>query len=138
MKHTAIKNGSRNALLTEITIVILFFALSSIVLLKLFANVYETAKSAEIQTQATVFVQELSEKMKASEDFKKTLSENGFSAGENTFLYEGEAFDVSAEINREMGQAGYIETCILVSTDGETELLNVKVAKYHPGEAAHE
>lgn len=136
MKKNLFQSGSRNALLTEITVVILFFALSSVVLLNLFSKVHATTQSAKTKTQAVIFVQNLSESLKAGENMENVLSENGFGEENGEWMLDTGEFTVRASLEEANGYAGKTMTCRITASYDETVLTSVPVSKYTPGEAA--
>ncbi len=132
------KNANRNSLLTEITIVILFFALASVMLLKLFTGVFELSSHAARQTDAVIFVQDLGEKLKAASDMEKTLAANGFRKADGEWTLESEDFSVICDLTITQGASGTLLTANLLAKTDETVLSEYSASRYFPKEAVSE
>ena len=117
--------GSRvNALLVEILLAILFFALSATVILQCFSAAYEQANRAEARDRA----------LYAAEDRAQALRDRGFSEDESWVL-EGEGWRLSVSLDSQAAGAGVMETAEILATAGETALFRLPVARYLPKEA---
>lgn len=132
------KNGNRNSLLTEITIVILFFALASGTLLKLFTQVFEISSFAAFQTDAVILIQDLGESLKASSDMENVLINRGFKETDNGWTLSQDDFTVTCEILTENSAAGSLVTANLLAKANETVLCVCEASRYYPKEAASE
>lgn len=132
------KNANRNSLLTEITIVILFFALASVTLLKLFTGVFELSSHAAKQTDAVIFVQDLGESIKASSDMEETLAANGFRKADGEWTLEREDFSVVCDLTITQGESGTFLTANLLAMTDETVLAEYSASRYFPKEAVSE
>ncbi|MBQ4620553.1 MAG: hypothetical protein IJB25_11855 [Clostridia bacterium] len=128
------KNANRNSLLMEIAIVVLFFALASGTLLKLFTQNFENNRLSRTRTQAVIEVQDLSEALKASFDMQKTLKENGFSFEDGEWTLEMPAFRIIASVEKDERGAGFIETASLTAKDGDFVYVNCTASQYFPSE----
>lgn len=132
------KNANRNSLLTEITIVILFFALASVTLLKLFTGVFELSSHAARQTDAVIYVQDLGESLKASSDMEETLAANGFQKADGEWTLEREDFSVICDLTITQGASGTLLTANLLAKTDETVLSEYSASRYFPKEAVSE
>lgn len=132
------KNANRNSLLTEITIVILFFALASVTLLKLFTGVFELSSHAAKQTDAVIFVQDLGESIKASSDMEETLAANGFRKADGEWTLEREDFSVVCDLTITQGESGTFLTANLLAMTDEIVLAEYLASRYFPKEAVSE
>lgn len=132
------KNANRNSLLTEITIVILFFALASVMLLKLFTGVFELSSHAAKQTDAVIFVQDLGESIKASSDMEETLAANGFRKADGGWKLEREDFSVVCDLAITQGESGTFLTANFLAMTDETVLAEYSASRYFPKEAVSE
>ncbi len=74
------KTGNRsNALLVELMIVIMFFMLTTSVLLEVFAKARKMSARAELLTNSLVIAQNTADRLYAADDPEKTLTEMNFS-----------------------------------------------------------
>lgn len=132
------KNGNRNSLLTEITIVILFFALASGTLLKLFTQVFEISSYAASQTDAVILIQDIGESLKASSDMEKALIGRGFQQTDAGWTLSQDDFTVFCEIQTAESAAGSLMTAKLLAKTDENVLCVCESSRYYPKEAASE
>ena len=125
------KSGSRsNALLVELLIVVMFFMLSSTVLLELYATSRNQSVRAGALTQALNEAQNVADRLYTAEDAEKALSEMGFEK-------QGEAWQKSSEIcvlkvtaSAEATGAGtLLRQQVSAVADGET-YFTLPVARY--------
>lgn len=129
------RSASRNALLMEITIVILFFALASVTLLGLFTRVFEISRFSRIQTEAVIAVESAAEKLKAGKDMEKTLAEQGFSLEGDAWILIAPEYEVRAQIQKEASPAGEFISCGLTAFHKDIVYAECTAAKYCPREA---
>ena len=127
--------GSRvNALLVEILLAILFFALSATVILQCFSAAYEQAGRAEARDRTLYAAQNVAAALYAAEDRAQALRDRGFSEDESWVL-EGEGWRLSVSLDSQAAGAGVMETAEILATAGETALFRLPVARYLPKEA---
>ncbi len=132
------KNVNRNALLIEVAIAILFFALASVTLLKLFTGVFEISSHAAKQTDAVIFVQDLGERLKASSDMEETLAGCGFQKSGGGWKLELADFSVFCDLEIMHGSSGALIRADLLAKTGETVLSEYSASRYEPKEAIAE
>ena len=130
------KKGKSNALLMELLIVALFFAIAAVVLVEVFAAAGNQARRADILSRAQFRVQEIAEQLYAAPDEAAALGEMGFSAEDGVWTLSLDDFTVTVTASRGDTPAGEMRRASVTATDGEGTLLSVPVSKYVSGEAA--
>ena len=129
------KNRSQNALLVEIMIAVLFFALCSTVILETFVAAREYSRRAGIQNEALVDLQDLAERLYAEEETDRLMEAEGFKpAGEVWKLDAGE-YIIEVEFAQEDAPAGKLDMAQLRALYGDKLLAELPWARYIPGEA---
>ena len=130
-------NGKRqSALLVEIIIAVLFFALSATVILDVFATAYAQSTYAAACNAAMEEAQNCEEHIYASASPEQTLIEDGFVANGDTWTREGEGYTLYVELGQEETGAGMLRTAEIRAMRGERELLTLPCARYIPEEVA--
>ena len=85
------KSGNRsNALLVELLIVVLFFMLSSTILLRVFSTAHQQNVRAGAITTALTEAQNVAEGLYAADDVEAELRKMGFELKENVWAREAE------------------------------------------------
>ena len=126
------KNNRLNILLVEIVIATLFFALASTVILKVYASTRRQSVMASIDNIVQAEVQNLSEECYAAEDVAAVLTAHGFNESESKYVYDGEDYSITAEIENEETETGILRTVVFnVEAMGE-ERLSVPTVRYIP------
>lgn len=129
------RSANRNALLIEIIIVILFFALASVTLLGLYMRVFETSRFSRIQTEAVIAVESAAEKLKAGKNMEQSLADQGFIKEEDAWILIMPEYEVRARIQKEASPAGEFISCGLTAFDKDIVYAECTAAKYCPREA---
>lgn len=124
-----------NALLMEILLAVLIFALASVVILNLFAAGHELSARADALDRGMNHARQVSERLYGSEDVPSALAECGFVQEGALWRFTAENYTLEAELEREMQPAGVIwQANIRVCTsDGET--FTLPCARYIAEEA---
>lgn len=128
------KTKHMNALLMEIMMAVLFFALCAAVILELFSVSHSLNQNAEAVSSAANLAQNLSQQIYAADDVNALLSENGF-------VFDGEVWwadvqDCTLQVATESSAlpAGeMLRAQLTVLQDGE-EMVSLPCARYLSGE----
>lgn len=130
-------NGSRSqrALLVEIMIAVLFFALCATVLVQTFAAARALSHRAGAEGAALIEAQDLAEQLRAADDAEALLSSLGFARAEDAWRRaEG---DCTMEVvpRAEAFAAGRLFAATVRVTRAEETVVELPVARYIPEEA---
>ena len=128
------KSSRVNALLVEILLAILFFALAATVILRCFSAAYEQASRADARDRALAGAQNVAAALCASVDPEQALRELGFRRRRLGAGRRWLAADRFA--GRAAAPAGTMQTAEIAATAGDAALFTLPVARYLPGEAA--
>lgn len=130
-------SGGKNqrALLMEIMIAVLFFALCASVLLRTFVTVRELSCRAGVRTDALLTAQSLANRLYAQQDMPAELEVMGFEAQEGTWTRSGEGLELTVVLEEESTAAGTLQTALVRLTEGGNDIIELPVARYVPGEA---
>lgn len=129
------RNYKGNALLIELIIVLLFFALSQTVVVSMFASSHEKAEKSSTLSAALLYSENISEQLSREAQPDTALQEMGFAGEDGLYFYSDAAgFDVQVSITRTEKPMGEM-LCITVTAlhEGE-ELLSLPVQNYLPKE----
>lgn len=129
-------SGGRNqrALLMEIMIAVLFFALCASVLLQTFAAARECSRSAGVQGAALLEAQSLANRLSASDDMAAALRAQGFEESGALWQLEGEDFRLEVELDARDAGAGVLYSARVRALRVEDVLAELDAARYLPGE----
>ena len=122
-----------NVVLVELIIVILFFALSQVVVLQVFASAQQkTARNSAVST-AVLGMQDTLECLDAQSDADETLLALGFEKSESGYQKALEhGVVLSAAITRLTQPAGTLTQVTLTATRGEEQLFSFPSSQYRP------
>ena len=129
------KSSRMNALLVEILLAILFFALAATVILRCFSAAYEQASRADARDQALAGAQNVAAVLSATADPEQALRELGFSE-EDGWALEGAGWRLTVSLGARPAGAGTMQTAEIAATAGDAALFVLPVAHYLPEEAA--
>ena len=131
-------SGGRNqrALLMEIMIAVLFFALCASVLLQTFVAAREYSRGAGAQGAALLEAQSLANRLSASEDMAATLFEQGFEECDGLYLRAEAELRFEVELGAEQTAAGTVQTAQVRALQEHKVLAELRAARYRPGEVA--
>ena len=129
------RNHYGNVLLVELLIVVLFFMLSSTVLLQLFASARNQGAKAETLTEATVLAQNIADTLYASDETETTLAGMGFSSDGNRWVLPGEKLTAAVDYTRERTEAGILNRYSVSILSGEELLITLPGARYEENAA---
>ena len=130
-------NGRRqNALLVEIIITVLFFALSATVILEVFSTSSLQTTYAQACNDAVAEAQNLAAKLYVSEAPEAALAEAGFVQEGDVWQREDALYVLSVTLATEASEAGVLRTAQITAERGERIILEIPCAHYIPGEVA--
>lgn len=129
------RSKNQNALLVEIMIAVLFFALCSTVILETFVAAREYSRRAGIQNEALVELQVLAERLHAVDGETYLLEEDGFVFQDESWLLEGGEYTVEVEFAEEEAPAGKLNTALLRALYRDKAVVELPWAHYISGEA---
>lgn len=130
------RNRNQNALLVEIMIAVLFFALCSTIILETFVGAREYSRRAGVHNEAIVDLQSLAERLNAADDVHQLLEKDGFLLEEDTWMLEGRDYTVEVELAAEQYAAGTLNTAQLRAICRDEIIAQLPWAHYIPGEAS--
>lgn len=127
-----------NALLVEIMMAVLFFALSAAVILELFASAHSLNISAEKIGRAANHAHMLCEQIYAAEDAAAFLADQGFEAQSGAWIQQFEDYEIRIDLESEAAPAGALLRAQIAAYDAENEgeaMICLPCARYFPEEA---
>ena len=125
------KSGNRsNALLVELLIVVMFFMLSSTVLLQVFSTARSQSALSGKLTQALNAAQDMADRLYAAADVESALEEMGCSQEEGLWRLPDDGFDLTVDLSFEQQPFGELQRFrVRAVSDGET-LVDLPAARY--------
>ncbi len=125
------KSGNRsNALLVELLIVVMFFMLSSTVLLQVFATARNQSGKSGMLTRAVNEAQSMADRLYAADDAKSLLTEIGCTLEDGQWRLPGNDFDLTIAVDSEQYPCGeLLRYRVQAVRDGET-LVDLPAARY--------
>ena len=125
------KSGNRsNALLVELLIVVMFFMLSSTVLLQVFATARSQSALSGKLTEAVNEAQSMADRLYASEDAESLLTEMGCAQEDGLWRLPGEDFDLTVTLDLERRPCGeLLRYRVQAVSEGKT-LVDLPAARY--------
>lgn len=137
-------NGRRqNALLVEIIITVLFFALSATVILEVFSTSYLQTTYADSCNAAVAEAQNLAARMYVSDAPEVLLESEGFVFDgsvwqqlENDDEESDNDYVLQISLDTEQTAAGELRTALITALRGERTILELPCAHYVPREVA--
>jgi len=137
MRKTASKP---NALLIELLIVLLFFALSAVVILQVFMGARDKSVRSGVDSAALMTAEDIAERLYASNlDAENFFVEDGWMVADGhskEIQVAGRDIRYVVRIETAKEQAGYLEEATLTAYDGDREVLTLPIIRYMPGEEA--
>lgn len=124
---------SINALLVEIMIAVLFFALCSAVMLEMFAYTRNMSREVEISNSAMVYIQNMAERMYASDDARALLEDEGFYADGDVMRTECDGYSVTVDMNEEKTDGGLIVSAEITAVGKNGEIAQIPFVRYISG-----
>lgn len=125
-----------NALLVEIIMAVLFFALAATVILQGFTAAHDLDNRAEVQTAALNQAQNLAERLYASQDMEKMLAAEQFIAENGVWRLTSEDFTLCVQLESEPAPAGVLQTASVTAICADQILVQLPCVRYDPEVAA--
>ncbi|MBR2571680.1 MAG: type II secretion system protein [Clostridia bacterium] len=124
-----------NALLMELLIVVLFFALAATVLLQVFVASSNQNRRAGAVSEALVAAQNAADRFCAAASGEDALRDAGFvPAGDSGWELNREDWRLSAALNAEDKNAGRMLYAEITAYQGENVLFALPAARYEEGQ----
>lgn len=128
------KGGQHNALLVEILIAVLFFALAATVILDAFVSAWSLSRRSEAYNIALTRAQNLADRLYAGNLSEEILSGEGFVLSDGAWrLSEGET-SMTVTLREEPRPAGVLRAAQVDAAWEEETLVSLPVSRYLPGE----
>jgi hypothetical protein len=121
------------AVLMELMIIVLFFALSSVIIVRLFAAAHQTSSQSAESAKLLQAAQTWADRLRASDDFTAELRDNGWNPAEGGFMLAagGGALSVTG-LREEEGLRGSLSACELSASILGREIFVLPIARYMP------
>ena len=131
------KHGTANILLIELVLVILFFMLCVSTIVEMFGAARVKSAWAKAGSEAMLIVENLEERLAASDDAGGELSRQGFAQEEDRWVLREESYTLTAVESLEKTEAGTLRT-VAFSAEQKTgkSLFELPVTHYLPGEVS--
>lgn len=120
------ENSRTRTMLCELIIVVLFLALSSMTLFRLFSAANALSRESEESTYGTLLAQDALERLVAGEDV----------ADEEIFMRNGGEYSVKVETDEEKSPAGTLYRYRALVVTGDQIVASVETAHYRPERSA--
>lgn len=131
------KRYQGNILLIELLIVILFFSLSQVVMVRVFAAAHEKSHTSVQLRHALMACQDVAEQLSVSEEPDALLLRMDFNGEDGTyFRCDENGFDVYVHCQREETAAGTLLTSTVTAQKENREILTLPVSLYVPKEGS--
>ncbi len=128
------RNHKGNMLLVELTIVLLFFAVSQAIILQVFVKAQEINRDATLRNNALLKIEDTAEMLAASQDAATTLLSLGFVLDEEVYTFHSlDGFQINAALTRLTQPAGVLTSVELAAYQGERMLFSLPALQYRGG-----
>ncbi|HPJ01644.1 MAG TPA: hypothetical protein PKU80_02255 [Candidatus Limiplasma sp.] len=126
-----LRNG--RMLMIELMIIILFFSLSSVTVVRLFAAASQLSRQSTVSTTLLQTAQSWADLLQAEDDFQAFLQKNGWDE-------EGDAMSLSVDggllkltgLTIQNGTGGRLIACTLAAFVDEQEMFTLPIVRYAP------
>lgn len=125
-----------NVLLVEIMMAVLFFALSSIVILEVFAAANTGSMEASILGDALSEAKSLSERIYAAENAEALLQAGGYTFEQGVWRLDAGDYSLLVEMDTEQTGAGKLRIAEVTAERNGEALLTLPCSRYAAGEVA--
>ncbi len=127
------KNYKGNMLLIELVIVLLFFSLSQVAVVQVFAGAQRKAADSRVLYGALMAAEDVAERLCREPEPDAALTELGFMGENGIYILCDEAgYDLYVSLHRLQQPAGQLITANLTARQGERELFSLPSAYYLP------
>lgn len=111
------KHYRGNMLLIELVIVLLFFSLSQVIVVQVFAAAQKKTADSGVAYTALTLAQDVAERLSCTDDPQELLKEMGFAGQGTKFVLEAQqGYILTAEITKLEQPAGILRTVMLTAT----------------------
>ena len=125
-----------NTLLIELVIGILFFALSQVIILQVFAKAQNINQLSAITNSALAYAQDTAETLAVSADAQQALLTLGYAATADGFETANNGqYRITATVNRLSQPSGLLTTVTLNAYHGTQRLFTLPAVSYQGGKA---
>ena len=129
------KRYQGNILLIELLIVILFFSLSQVLMVRVFASAHTKSYESVQLRRALMTCEDLAEQLSISEEPDALLLHQGFNGQDGSYVYTSEhGFDVYVLCHREEKPAGTLLSSTITAQKDENVIISLPVSLYVPKE----
>lgn len=130
------KNYKGNMLLIELVIAILFFSLSQVAIVQVFAAAQQKASDSRALHAALMAAEDVAERLSREDEPEAALLGMGFMDKDGGFVLSGGAgFDLYVSVTRTRGGAGELISATVSARRKDVELLALPCAYYVAEEA---
>ena len=131
------RNGKKqSALLVEIIIAVLFFALSATVILQTFAAAYRQGVYASTCNNAMAEAQNLAGRLYVSDEPEALLEAEGFQAEGNVWSMDSDRYTLQVAFETTATAAGELYSVQITAVRNGEPILEIPCARYVPGEVS--
>ena len=125
------RNYKGNTLLIELVIVLLFFSLSQVAIMQVFAASHQTAAQSRVTQAAMTAAQDAAERLSLESDPEAALTSMGFTlTGEQYVKSDGAGFELRATVTAQPCEAGTLHKTTLSAYYRNETLFTLPVACY--------
>ena len=128
------KSNQLNTLLVEIMIAVLFFALSSTVVLQTFVVTRNQSREAAVYDTALMEAQNIADRLYVSGDYEAALEQAGFTQDDQGWTLPQEDYELRVTAEKEATAAGMLLTAEVSAYHKDEALLTLPCVRYLPGE----
>ena len=128
------KGNQLNTLLVEIMIAVLFFALSSTVVLETFVVTRNQSRLADVYNVALMEAQNIADKIYASGEVEQTLEQAGFTQEGDVWTYTEEVYNLRVVVSEEETEAGVLLSAEVSAVHQDEAILTLPCSRYIPRE----
>lgn len=122
-----------NLLLTELVIVILFFALSATVIIRLFISAYAVSDKSEYISAAVMETGNWAERLRAVDDMEALLLAEGFILVEGEYVATAESgLDLAIKLEVQPADGGSMNIANIRAKRGAEIVCDIECRKYAP------
>lgn len=128
------KGNQLNTLLVEIMIAVLFFALSSTVILETFVVTRNQSRLADVYNVALMEAQNIADKLYAADDVDETLKQAGFTQDGDVWTYTEAIYNLRVTVTEEETAAGVLLNAEVSAVHQDDAILTLPCSRYIPRE----
>ena len=128
------KRNGANALVCEMLIVSLLFALSATVILRVFAAAYQESKRAGASETALCAAQNVAERFRAGEDIEAYLQETG-TLVDGVWRIEGDGYTLETSLSSKETPCGMLKRAQVCAMCGTKTVVTLPCARFESAEA---